>query len=146
MLKKYQLFLIILLLNLLCITMTIKKQTDTKIQKTYFQDKPTITINYQQSFLQHSLLTSNLTIDDYTKVQPENLLLWDYTITQNFKTNYPLQENDSLELWFMNTKGKIYIISYQKEPTQPPLPKDDYLLLLKLNNTIYTTNTIYKIT
>lgn len=117
----------------------------------------------------HSLYTettpnpSLLTLNIYNTIPKEELTktsiakkelqespewIYDIALTNHtFTTNYNIQENDELILYFINHKGKVFQMDYKKKENSTTkrifsldLDKGDYLLYIKLNDKLYKTN------
>lgn len=96
----------------------------------------------------NTILDTQLESASYKKSDLFNAEDWIYSadLTTNvFTTNYKIQDEDKLEIYLMNEKGKVYSFNYiDNKIFNLNLPKGKYALFIKLNNTIYNTNKVYK--
>ena len=91
----------------------------------------------------------------YQEISLDDASEWIYStqLTFNtFTTNYEINENDNIDLYFVNKTGKIYILNYKDKDNNQKnrifnikLPTGEYALYINLNNKIYKTNKVYKV-
>lgn len=115
-----------------------------------------ITANTDVSMLRtfNTIESDELIVSNHKEYNLDDASEWIYSLefTENtFNTNYGIMENDSIDLYFVNKTGKIYIMNYKNKNVSQlnrifniDLPNGDYALYINLNGVIYKTNHIYK--
>ena len=88
------------------------------------------------------------------KINFNNTVEWinSINLTRNtFKTDYEIKENDSVDLYFVNKSGRVFILNYKNKDTKDinrifniPLYNDNYVLFIKVNDILYKTNKVYE--
>jgi hypothetical protein len=106
------------------------------------------TLNIYNTIEDDKLSTTNI-----KDVNLDNAEEWIYTfeLTDNtLTTNYSITETDKLDIYFVNSKGKIYILNYKNSNNTNAnrifnlsIPNDKYKVYVSLNDILYKIDNVY---
>ena len=95
----------------------------------------------------------NLDETSIKKLDVDSSLEWINTFEftkHTFTTNYKINENDEVKLYFMNKRGKIYILNYKNKDIESinrifniSLDKGNYRVFISINDQLYDTKKVY---
>lgn len=125
-----------------------------RVFKHELYNETTSNVSLNDLFIFNKIVEDDLEESNYKKVDLDNAQDWIYTtdFTKNtFKTNYSILESDSIDLYFVNKTGEIYILNYKAKGDSQlnrifnaNLANGEYALYINLNGILYKTGLVYK--
>lgn len=125
-----------------------------RVFKHRLYNETTNNVNLSELSIFNKVKEDEITESSYKKMNLDDASDWIYTtdFTKNtFKTNYAIQEDDNIDLCFVNKTGKIYILNYKNKDSKQlnrifnaNLPNGDYALYINLNGNLYKTGLVYR--
>lgn len=114
----------------------------------------TSNVNVSELNTFNTIPNDKLDVISFKKIDFDNTIEWinSINLTRNtFKTDYEIKETDSVDLYFVNKSGRVFILNYKNKDTKDinrifniPLYNDNYVLFIKVNDILYKTNKVYE--
>ncbi len=124
-----------------------------RVMKHNLYDNPK-EIDFKILNIKNSIPSEKLETTTIKQQDIENTQNWIYNVTLTnhyFETNYPIQQQDQIEFYFIDKYQKVHKMIYKEKSIPEPnrifhleLPKGEYLFYIKINNVIWNTFTKIK--
>ncbi len=117
-------------------------------------NKTTNNVNIKQLNIYDSVPFDELRKDNSTNINLDSAVEWinTFDITQHtFTTDYDIKSDDSIDIYYVNEVGKMFILNYKEKESKSPFAKrifnaklgpGKYAVFIKVNDILYNTKSV----
>jgi len=107
-----------------------------------------------KNYIYDTVKEDNIRIDNTNNINLNDAIEWinTFDITQHtFTTDYEIQDEDDIEIYYINEVGKMFILKYKDKNNKTGFNKrifnaklgaGKYTVFIKINDVLYNTNRI----